>query len=445
MKKSTETKATISKMLNDFLPYLNERQKRIFVGIAANALEYGGIKFVHECTGIAESTIIAGMIEFGDDCGAGVAEATEKPLDGNSHQNPEEKASETSQDKIGGGKYESGRSRKPGGGRKNTFEKYPDLLKIIEEIISEDTYGNPENPLKWTTASLRKIADTVLHKGIKISQNIVSNALDVLGYSKQKNQKMCQLGSQHPDRNAQFEFINATAKDFIDAGSPVISVDTKKKENIGNFKNEGSEYRPVKESRKVLDHDFPIPELGKATPYGVYVLNNNTGFINLGLSHDTSEFAGASVFRWWECVGCETFPKATKIYITCDGGGSNGSRIWMWKYYLQELSDKTGLEIHVSHFPPGTSKWNKVEHRLFCYISKNWEGKPLIDVETIVNLIGSTTTKQGLKVICKVDENTYLTGIKITEEQKENINIEFTGPNEKWNYIIRPRKQGVIS
>ena len=436
MKKSTETRKVVSAILNDFLPYLNEKQKRLFVGIAANAIGYGGLKFVHESTGIAETTILSGQKEINSES-----------LTGNVFDSATGNGENTENNtKVGidiandGYKYNSGRSRKPGGGRKTAFEKNPELLKIIENIISEETYGNPENPLKWTTASLRKIAEAVCNMGIKISQNIVSHALDILGYSKQKNQKMCQTGSQHPDRNAQFKYINDTAKSFLDAGLPVISIDTKKKENLGNFKNEGKEYRKNKNPRKVLDHDFPLPELGKVCPYGVYVLNNNTGFVNLGISHDTSEFASASVFRWWECIGQNTFPDADKIYITCDGGGSNGSRIWMWKYYLQELSNKTGLEIHVSHFPPGTSKWNKIEHRLFCYISKNWEGKPLLDIETVVNLIGSTTTKEGLEVVCVVDEKTYLTGIKISEEQKENINIEFLGPNEKWNYVIRPKK-----
>ena len=224
----------------------------------------------------------------------------------------------------------------------------------------------------------------------------------------------------------------------------MISIDTKKKENIGNFKNNGSEYRPKGNPREVLDHDFPLPELGKVAPYGVYVLNNNTGFINLGTSHNTShdtpEFTGESVRVWWNTVGKNTFPSAKKLYITCDNGGSNGGRIWLFKYYLQQLSNETGLEIHVSHFPPGTSKWNKIEHRLFCYISKNWQGQPLIDIETVVNLISSTTTKTGLKVDCRVDTNIYETGKKASEEQKENINIAFVGSNEKWNYIIAPNE-----
>ena len=207
---------------------------------------------------------------------------------------------------------------------------------------------------------------------------------------------------------------------------------------IGNFKNNGSEYRPTNDPRKVLDHDFPLPELGKVAPYGVYVLNDNTGFVNLGLSHDTPEFAGESIRLWWRCVGRHTFPDTKRLYITCDSGGSNGCRVWLWKHSIQEFSNETGLEIHVSHFPTGTSKWNKIEHRLFCYISKNWQGQPLIDIETVVNLIGSTTTEKGLTVKCLVDPNYYEPSTKITEEQKKALNIEFIGPNHKWNYIIRP-------
>lgn len=409
---SLETKAAVRQILLDMTPYLDEKQRRILYGSAANALGHGGIVFVNEVTGSARNTITSGMEEVAAQETTGAAPGTS----------------------------EISRIRRPGAGRKTALEKNPLLYEKIEEIITQngDTYGNPEKPLRWTTWSLRKIAGELLKFGINVSQNIVSRALDALGYSKQQNQKMYQVGEQHPDRDAQFRFINDTSSVFLNNGEPVISIDTKKKENIGNFKNNGAEYRPVKEPRKVLDHDFPLPELGKVSPYGVYVLNNNTGFVNLGLSHDTPEFAGVSVAQWWRCVGKHTFPDARRLYITCDSGGSNGCRIWLWKHYVQELANETQMEIHVSHFPTGTSKWNKVEHRLFCYISKNWQGQPLIDVETVVNLIGSTTTEKGLSVICRVDENHYEPGKKITEEQKENLNIEFTGPNEKWNYIIRP-------
>lgn len=411
---SIETKAAVKQILQDLTPYLDEKQKRILYGSAASVLGHGGITFVNEITGSARNTITSGM----DEISSPVEELT---------------SSDGRTDRI----------RKPGAGRKSALEKNPQLYKKIEEIITQngDTYGNPERPLRWTTWSLRKIATELVKSGIKVSQNIVSRALDALGYSKQQNQKMYQVGEQHPDRDAQFCFINETSAEFLSKGEPVISIDTKKKENVGNFKNNGAEYRQVNNPRRVLDHDFPLPELGKVAPYGVYVLNDNTGFVNLGISHDTPEFAGESVAQWWRCVGKNTFPDAKRLYITCDSGGSNGCRIWLWKHYVQQLANETQMEIHVSHFPTGTSKWNKIEHRLFCYISKNWQGQPLIDVETIVNLIGSTTTEKGLSVICRVDENHYERGKKITEGQKENLNIEFVGPNEKWNYIIRPNGQ----
>ena len=410
---SIETKVAVKQILLDLAPYLDEKQKRVLYGSAASVLGHGGITFVNEITGSARNTIVAGMNEI------------TSPVENKSSQDGR-----------------TDRVRKPGAGRKSAFEKNPLLYEKIEEIITQngDTYGNPEKPLRWTTWSLRKIASELVKFGITVSQNIVSRALDALGYSKQQNQKMYQVGEQHPDRDAQFCFINETSAEFLSQGEPVISIDTKKKENVGNFKNNGTEYRQVNSPRKVLDHDFPLPELGKVAPYGVYVLNDNTGFVNLGISHDTPEFAGESVAQWWRCVGKNTFPEAKRLYITCDSGGSNGCRIWLWKHYVQQLANETQMEIHVSHFPTGTSKWNKIEHRLFCYISKNWQGRPLIDVETIVNLIGSTTTEKGLSVTCHVDENHYELGKKITAEQKENINIEFVGPNEKWNYIIRPNR-----
>ena len=410
---TAETQSLFSNVILKVMPYLNEKQKRLFLGIIASELGHGGIAFVNSVSGAARKTIINGA---------------------------DEASLESAQDESNNQKTKD-RIRKPGAGRKRLTEKYPDLHEKIQSLIDKDTYGDPEKPLVWTTWSVRKIAEKLFACfGYNIHFTSVGKELDAMGYSRQQNQKMCQIGNQHPDRDAQFRYINDTAEQFLEAGAPVISIDTKKKENIGNFKNNGSEYRPKGNPRHVLDHDFPLPELGKVAPYGVYVLNNNTGFINLGISHDTPEFAGESVHVWWNTIGKNTFPDAKKIYVTCDNGGSNGSRIWLFKHYLQNISNETGLEIHVSHFPPGTSKWNKIEHRLFCYISKNWQGQPLIDIETVVNLISSTTTKTGLEVVCTVDSNTYETGIKITQEQKENINIAFVGPNEKWNYIIRPNE-----
>jgi hypothetical protein len=259
-----------------------------------------------------------------------------------------------------------------------------------------------------------------------------------LGYSKQANQKMLQVGNAHPDRNEQFEYINKKAKAFIKLDEPVISVDTKKKENVGNFKNPGQEYRRNKDPRKVWDHDFPIKELGKISPYGVYNLNLNIGFVNVGTSHDTAEFSVESIFRWWKTVGERTFPNARKLMITCDCGGSNGYRSKLWKYQLSQLAKRIGIEIHVCHFPPGTSKWNKIEHRLFCYISKRWQGKPLIDIETVINLIGSTTTETGLKVICQRDDTIYEVAKTVSDKDFESIKIDKIVPFENWNYLFKP-------
>jgi hypothetical protein len=264
--------------------------------------------------------------------------------------------------------------------------------------------------------------------------------LEEMGYSLQLNQKMLQIGESHPDRNSQFEFINGKAKRFLKAGIPVISIDAKKKENVGNFINNGRVYRNTKNPVKVLDHDFPIQELGKVTPYGVYDVNRNEGFVNLGISKDTAEFAVESISRWWLTLDKNTYPKATKLYINCDADGSNGYKNRLFKYQLQEFADQSGIEVHVSHFPPGTSKWNKIEHRMFCYISSHWKGQPLISVETVITLIGSTTTTTGLKIKCVKDDSNYALGIKVSDEDFATINIknELTCPD--WNYIISPRK-----
>ena len=385
------------------LPHLNEKQKRLFLASCANALGWGGVKKVCEISGCSKDIVIRGKREL----------RTTLPNDK--------------------------RIRKKGGGRKRTEEVHPDLPNWIEEIVADSTYGNPENPLTWTTQSIRKIQDKILSsKYVYVSIETIARILDELRYSLQGNKKMLQVGKPHPDRNEQFGFINDMAKLFIFNGQPVISVDTKKKENIGNFENNGKEYRKSKDPREVLDHDFMIKELGKVAPYGVYVLNNNTAFVNLGKSHDTSEFAVESISRWWEIVGKNTFAESTKLYINCDSGGSNGNRVRLWKYQLQQLANRTGLELYVSHFPPGTSKWNKVEHRLFCYISKNWAGKPLIDIETVINLISTTTTTTGLSVICKRDDKFYPLAQKVSNENFEAINIRKISPFKEWNYIIFP-------
>jgi transposase len=369
--------------------------------LASEALSagYGGVSEVSRITGVSRTTITKGINE------------------------------------LNSGKNVVGKARNSGGGRKYVEEKHPNIEEEIRKVIDGSTYGNPERVLSYTTESLRKIEQKLKAKGINVSHETVGKILESMNYSKQSNQKMFQVGEPHPDRNAQFEHINKTASKRIKSGIPVISVDTKKRENIGNFKNNGKEYRKTKDPRKVLDHDFPLKELGKISPYGVYNLNNNTGFVNVGTSHDTSEFAVESISRWWETVGKHTFPGKKKMYITCDCGGSNGNRRRMWKYQLQQFVDRTGLEIEVSHFPPGTSKWNKIEHRLFCYITKNWQGKPLVDID----LIGSTRTNTGLEVICVRDDTEYELAKKVSDEVFASIAIIKILPFETWNYIILPR------
>ena len=392
--------------IKTMLPILDERQRRIY--LASEALSYGrgGISRVSEISGVTPNTIRHGIAEING----------KEPLEATS------------------------RLRAPGGGRKKLEESMPELNNHILQIIDGSTYGNPEKVLSYTTMSLRTIQEKLAENfNEMISFRSIGTILEKLGYSKQANRKMLQVGEPHPDRNQQFEFINSKAENFLRQGLPVISVDTKKKENIGNFKNNGQEYRKSGDPRKVLDHDFPIPELGKVAPYGVYVLNDNTGFVNLGTDHDTAEFAVESIFRWWTAIGKSTFPDADKIYINCDNGGSNGSRLHLWKYELQQFANITGLEIHVSHFPPGTSKWNKIEHRLFCYISKSWQGQPLIDIETVVQLISNTTTSKGLKVICRIDNNKYELSRKVPDEEYENIHIISEETLGDWNYIIMPQ------
>ena len=382
---------------------LNERQYRCYLGKTALSLGRGGQATVTRLSGASVNTVRKGIAEVKAD--------------------PDAK--------------EIKQVRKAGGGRKASVIKYPNLDEAIEKIIDGKTYGDPEKVIHWTTQSLMSIArDLKKHYGIDVSHTVVAGELTKMGYSKQLNQKMLQVGVAHPNRNAQFEYIDATSKAYIAEGVPVISIDCKKKENIGNFKNNGSEYCRKKTPRKVLDHDFLIKELGSVAPYGIYDIDKNTGFVNLGTSHDTAAFAANSIMQWWLHIGKETYPDAKRLYITCDGGGSNGSRLHLWKAQIAELAEATGLEIHISHFPPGTSKWNKIEHKLFCFISKSWAGQPLIDIETVIDLIGSTTTQRGLTVKCVLDENEYPTGIKVSDEDYSRINIERIDPMTEWNYII---------
>ena len=388
--------------IKTMLPLLNEKQRRIFLASEALSYGYGGITKVSEISGVSIPTIRQGINEIRT-----------------------------------GQSIENGRIRKAGGGRKSVEDIYPEILERVCEIVDGNTYGSPDKVLSWTTLSLKDIQRLLFDKyEIKVSYRTVGDLLEKLGYSKQANQKMLQVGTPNPNRNEQFEYINDKVKLFTDAGDPVISVDTKKKENLGQFKNNGQEYRKKKDPRKVLDHDFPIPALRKVSPYSIYVINSNTGFVNLGTSHDTAEVAVESMSRWWETIGKNTFPNSRRLMITCDCGGSNGYRLHLWKFQLAQFAERTGLSIHVSHFPPGTSKWNKVEHRLFCYITKNWQGQPLVDVQTAVNLIGSTTTSAGLKVICKADYNNYPLSKKVSDEEYHSIPIIKIDPFGDWNYII---------
>jgi transposase len=387
------------------LPFLDERQKRLFLGVEAKALGHGGVKQIYELTGASMTTIIQGKKDL------------ENGID-----------------------IEPGRIRKSGGGRKSAPDNYCNLKEKIKAIVEDATYGDPEKTLSWTTKSLRNIHEILLADGIEVSHVTIGGILKEMGYSLQMNQKMLQAGTPHPDRDSQFRYINKKSGEFINKGVPVISVDTKKKELVGNFKNGGAEYNKKKNPTKVLDHDFPLKELGKVAPYGIYDITRNEGFVNLGISHDTAEFAVYSILRWWQTLGKNTYPNASRLYINSDGGGSNSTRSRLWKKQLQEFANITGLEVHVSHFPPGTSKWNKIEHKMFCFISKNCRGKPLISVEVIINLIANTVTKQGLKIACVKDDHVYELGQKVTDEEFDNLNIYYYKFHGDWNYKILPGK-----
>ena len=398
-------KATIER-IKTMLPLLNERQKRIFLATEAKAIGYGGISQISRISGVSRVTITKGL----------------KELD-----NTNDEALNTE------------RSRKKGGGRHKIEKIYPEIKTELEKLLEPYTKGNPENPLKWTSKSMRNLENALRNKGYEISDTTIAELLKDLGFTLQANRKELATKESHPDRNRQFEYINEQAKKFISEEQPVISIDAKKKENLGNFKNKGVEYTKKKEPIKVLDHDFPIKELGKATPYGIYDISNNTGFVNVGISNDTAEFAVDSIIKWWELIGFKYYPRANKLMITADCGGSNGYRVRLWKVKLQEMSNQLGLEITVTHFPPGTSKWNKIEHRLFSFISKNWRGKPLLDLAVIINLIAATTTEKGLVIECVADTKIYQKGIKVPDDVLESINISRHKFHGEWNYTISPQ------
>lgn len=393
----------LKEKLEKLSPYLNERQRRIVFAAEAEQLGYGGKSLICNLTGMSRPTLNHGYREL-----SGSIEA----------------------------RYDVNKIRKTGAGRKKITSDYPDLLKALELLVDPLSRGDPESALRWTIKSTRVLSEELSVKGYNVCKSRVATLLSETGYSLQSNQKTLE-GNQHPDRNAQFEHINTKAQDYISAGQPVISVDTKKKENVGNFKNNGKEYRPRKTPRKVNGHDFAD---NKAVPFGIYDLSDDQGFVNVGTNYDTSAFAVHSIEQWWSLIGQSRYPEAKRLLITADGGGSNGYRRRLWKSELQRFANESGLEVSVSHFPPGTSKWNKVEHRLFSRISLNWRGIPLEDYETIVQLIGATKTKKGLSVKCLFDENKYQKGIIVTNEQFSKINLSKNDFHGEWNYTIKPNK-----
>ncbi len=383
-------------------PFLDERLRRIYAASEAEAIGYGGVSIVSRATGVSRRAIAVGKKELG------------RPA-----PSPQ------------------GRIRKAGAGRKRAVDKDPSIMDELEKLIEPVTRGDPESPLRWTCKSVRKLANELTSMGHTVSHNLVAELLRALGYSLQANRKRLE-GSSHPDRNAQFEHINEEVKSFQARHEPVISVDTKKKELVGDFKNNGRELRPKGQPRDVRVHDFIIPELGRASPYGVYDVTENAGWVSVGTDHDTGAFAVEAIRRWWYSMGRARYPKSRRLLVMADGGGSNGYRTRLWKHELQTLVNEIDLVVSVCHFPPGTSKWNKIEHRLFSFITQNWRGRPLTSHEVIVNLIASTTTKQGLRVECKLDTNWYAKGIKISDKQMAAIAIERDSFHGEWNYTIAP-------
>jgi hypothetical protein len=387
---------------------LHERGRRIWAASEARQIGWGGESFVEQAPGMSRKTIRRGLREI------------------------EAKQAEH---------LDVHRSRHQGGGRKKTDTIYTDIRQELDALIDPLTRGDPETPLRWTCKSIRRLAEELRTRRIDVCPNIVRSLLHEMGYSLQANRKTRE-GVNHPDRNAQFEYINERVKTFLHADQPVISVDTKKKENIGNFSNKGVTYRPKGKPLETNMHDFPDEELGKAIPYGVYDIAKNEGWVSVGVDHDTALFAANTIRCWWTKMGHHRFPKATRLLITADSGGSNGHRSRLWKVALRELSNDMQLNITVCHFPPGTSKWNKIEHRLFSFISQNWRGHPLYDLATIVNLISHTMTSKGLTVRCAVDDNKYETGIKVSDTELNDAGVKKHDFHGDWNYTLNKRKIG---
>jgi transposase len=396
--------AAIRQRFEGLASTLDERQRRRWAAAEAKAWGYGGITLVSRSTGVSRRAIHVGLREL--------------------------KSDETSSLPVS-------RVRRPGAGGKALTRTQPELIKALDALVEPTCRGDPESPLRWTCKSVRRLAAELQRQGFTIGRQKVADLLHELGYSLQANRKTRE-GGQHPDRNAQFEYIAAQVRRFQNHGQPVISVDTKKKELVGNFKNTGKEWHPQGKPVEVNVHDFMDKKLGKAIPYGVYDLTANAGWVSVGTDHDTADFAVETIRRWWRKMGHSLYPRATELLITADGGGSNSSRNRCWKVALQDLADELKLSIRVRHFPPGTSKWNKIEHCLFSQIGINWRGKPLTSHEVVVQLIANTTTETGLRVRAALDRNNYPTGIKVTDDELASVNLRPAKFHGEWNYTIRP-------
>lgn len=390
-------------------PFLDERSLRLCLAADAVSMGRGGVSIVSRCTKVSRTTIHAGVRELLRGVGASSSEQT----------------------------IEAKRVRKPGGGRKPKTQKDKGLLPDLDRLVDPVTRGDPMAPLRWTCKSTTKLAAELREMGHSVSQPTVWRLLDELGYSMQSNRKVRE-GSDHPDRNAQFEFISFTVESFLERGLPVISVDTKKKELIGDYKNAGREWEKKGKPVEVNMHDFPDREKGKAIPYGVYDIGRNQGWVSIGVTHDTAEFAVESIRRWWYRMGRVVYPQARQLLITADGGGSNGARVRLWKLELQRLADDLGMAIHVRHFPPGTSKWNKIEHRMFCHITENWRARPLTSRMAVVKLISQTRTERGLSIQAELDENMYETGKKVDDQAMKGLLLTKCDFHGEWNYSLSP-------
>lgn len=391
----------LTEKLAAILPHLNEKQRRLLLAAEARTLGHGGISRVARASGVSRPTIQKALHELNE------------PMD------------------------DSDRIRHVGGGRKKTRTRDPSILVELENLVDPDTRGDPMSPLRWTCKSTRQLAAALTQRGHRVSHWLVAELLHEAGYSLQANVKTME-GTNHPDRDEQFRYLNDQIKEFLAQGLPVVSVDAKKKELVGLFKNIGQEWQPAKQPVKVNVHDFPDPELGKAIPYGIYDIGRNTGWVSVGQDHDTASFAVASLHRWWQVARAVAYPQAKRLLISADSGGSNGYRVRLWKLELQRFANATGLEVTVCHLPPGTSKWNKIEHRLFAHISMNWRGRPLTSHEVIVSLIGATTTRTGLQVQAELDVGSYPTKIKVSDQEMATVQITPHSFHGEWNYTIVP-------